>query len=43
MNTTHYSENMQRLYAVYVESGIWRRWNWYDFLRELNRIIEIRK
>lgn len=36
--TGNYSEEMLKLLDVYYQSGIWRKYNWYDFLVELKEI-----
>lgn len=33
---------MKGLYDVYIEAGIWRKWNWYDFLAKLMEIVKKR-
>jgi len=35
--TENYSKEMLELLDVYYETGIWRKYNWYDFLEELVR------
>ena len=33
------TDDLKELKKIYYESGIWLRWNWYDFLEELVRIL----
>lgn len=33
-------EKYAELKKIYYESGIWRKWNWYDFLERLADIIK---
>ena len=37
ISTKNYSKEMLELLDVYYETGIWRKYNWYDFLEELVR------
>ena len=30
---------MKELKEIYYEAGIWRKYNWYDFLKELSIIL----
>jgi hypothetical protein len=34
-----YSKDMLKLLDIYYKSGIWTKFNWYDFLKELQVII----
>jgi len=31
---------MDELKEIYYQSGIWRKYNWYDFLQELCKIMQ---
>lgn len=33
-------KDLKELKEIYYESGIWRRYNWYDFLEKLLEIIK---
>lgn len=39
ISTDNYSERMFGLLNIYYQSGIWKKYNWYDFLEELRRIV----
>ena len=36
--TDNSSEKMLELLDIYYEAGIWKKYNWYDFLEELVKI-----
>lgn len=36
--TGNYSREMLELLDIYYKSGIWRKYNWYDFLEVLKRL-----
>jgi len=36
--TDNSSEKMLELLDIYYEAGIWKKYNWYDFLEELLKI-----
>jgi len=37
--TEGYSPEMLKLLEIYYEAGIWRKYNWYDFLESLMKIM----
>lgn len=40
--TDNYSKEMLELLDIYYKAGIWRKYNWYDFLEELVKIMHKR-
>lgn len=39
MNVDSESPQIQELHALYLESGIYLKYNWYDFLKKLVEIV----
>ena len=37
--TNSYSKEILDLIDIYYKAGIWRKYNWYDFLEKLTYII----
>lgn len=35
ISTDNYSKEMLKLLNIYYRAGIWRKYNWYDFLEKL--------
>ena len=39
ISTDNYSKEMLELLDIYYRAGIWRKYNWYDFLEKLTDIM----
>lgn len=35
-----YPDWLKEIHGVYLKAGLWRKWNWYDFLERLSDIMK---
>ncbi len=40
INFNKYPKWLKDIHKIYMDAYLWRRWNWYDFLEELIKIVK---